>query len=95
MILFGAILLAIVATYFFTSVSRTLLFWAAFIMTRPLGAVVGDFLDKPLKSGGLELSRYSASFSLLAAIVLLVYLSTPENKVTEQQIGRASCRERV
>lgn len=53
MILFGAVLLAIVATYFFTSVSRTLLFWAAFIMTRPLGAVVGDFLDKPLKSGGL------------------------------------------
>ncbi|MBS4688499.1 hypothetical protein J4G63_14755 [Aeromonas sobria] len=85
MILFGAILLAIVATYFFTSVSRTLLFLAAFIMTRPLGAVVGDFLDKPLKSGGLELSRYSASFSLLVAIVLLVYLSTLKNKVTEQQ----------
>lgn len=54
-------------------------------MTRPLGAVVGDFLDKPLKSGGLELSRYSASFSLLVAIVLLVYLSTLKNKVTEQQ----------
>lgn len=85
MILFGAILLAIAATYFFTSVSRTLLFWAAFIMTRPFGAVVGDFLDKPLKIGGLELSRYSASFSLLAAIVLLIYLSTLKNKVTEQQ----------
>lgn len=85
MILFGAILLAIVATYFLTSVSRTLLFWAAFIMTRPLGAVVGDFLDKPLKSGGLELSRYSASFSLLAAIVVLVYLSTLRNRITEPQ----------
>ena len=76
MVLFGGILLAIVATYLLTRVSRTLLFWAAFIITRPLGAVVGDFLDKPLGKGGLELSRYSASATLLAAIALLVYLST-------------------
>jgi uncharacterized membrane-anchored protein len=47
-------------------VSRTLLFWSAFILTRPLGAVVGDFLDKPLSAGGLALSRYSASAALLA-----------------------------
>ncbi|MFB2865630.1 hypothetical protein [Aeromonas sp. MdU4] len=85
MLLFGAILLAIVVTYLLTSMSRTLLFWAAFIMTRPLGAVVGDFLDKPLGSGGLELSRYAASFSLLAAIALLVSLATIKNRIAVQQ----------
>ncbi len=58
----------------------TLLFWAAFILTRPLGAVVGDFLDKPLSKGGLELSRYSASFALLAAIATLVLISTLRNR---------------
>jgi uncharacterized membrane-anchored protein len=66
-------LLAVVAALFFlTRISRTTLFWMAFILTRPLGAVVGDFLDKPVASGGLDLSRYVASGVLLAAIVLLV-----------------------
>ena len=66
-----AVLLALVATaYFWTRVSRTLLFWAAFILTRPLGAVVGDFLDKPLSAGGLALSRYWASVALFAFIVI-------------------------
>jgi len=64
------ILLAVVAAcYFWTKISRTLLFWAAFILTRPLGAVVGDFLDKPHAQGGLSLSRYSASAALAALIV--------------------------
>ena len=63
-----AVLLALVAVdYYRTSLSRTLLFWAAFILTRPLGAVVGDFLDKPLNAGGLALSRYTASAVLLAS----------------------------
>ncbi|MDM5130749.1 hypothetical protein OB962_06995 [Aeromonas piscicola] len=79
-VLFGGMLLAIVATYYLTRASRTLLFWAAFILTRPLGAVVGDFLDKPLSKGGLELSRYSASFTLLAAIAVLVLISTIQHK---------------
>jgi uncharacterized membrane-anchored protein len=72
---FGALLLMLVATYFWTRLSRTFLFWAAFILTRPLGAVVGDFLDKPVSAGGLELSRYSASLTLLAFILtsLLVF----------------------
>jgi uncharacterized membrane-anchored protein len=47
-----------------------MLFWAAFVLTRPLGAVVGDFLDKPIGSGGLALSRYTASAALLAFIVV-------------------------
>lgn len=67
---FGALLALLAIAYYRTSISRTLLFWAAFILTRPLGAVVGDFLDKPVASGGLALSRYSASAVLLAFIVL-------------------------
>src|SRR6266850_4155167 len=63
---FSALLALVVAAYYWTTISRTLLFWAAFILTRPLGAVVGDFLDKPLSAGGLALSRYSASAVLLA-----------------------------
>ena len=54
--------------------SRTVLFWAAFILTRPLGATVGDFLDKPLNAGGLALSRYSASAVLLVFIAACILL---------------------
>ncbi|NBF18246.1 hypothetical protein GV729_23595, partial [Pseudomonas sp. Fl4BN2] len=67
-VVFGALLALIIVAYYWTRVSRTLLFWAAFILTRPLGAVVGDFLDKPHSAGGLALSRYSASAALLAFI---------------------------
>ncbi len=55
-LIFGALLLLILALYRFTRASRTLLFWAAFVLTRPLGAVIGDYLDKPAAAGGLELS---------------------------------------
>ncbi len=61
------------ALYFRTKVSRVFLFWSAFILTRPLGAVLGDFLDKPLESGGLALSRYSATAVLLAFILGCVF----------------------
>lgn len=71
-ILFAALLGIVVAAYYWTSISRTTLFWVAFILTRPLGAVVGDFLDKPFSSGGLELSRYSASAALLVFIVACI-----------------------
>ncbi len=72
-LVFGALLAGIAAAYFRTRVSRTALFWAAFILTRPLGAVVGDFLDKPISQGGLALSRYSASAALLLAIGLFIF----------------------
>ena len=69
-----SIMLAILAIAFYrTKISHTILFWAAFILTRPLGAVVGDFLDKPINKGGLALSRYSASFTLLAVILLFIF----------------------
>jgi len=71
---FGGLLAVIVALYYRTAVSRTLLFWSAFVITRPLGAVVGDFLDKPLSDGGLALSRYSASAALLAFMLTCILL---------------------
>lgn len=75
-VIFGALLALIVAAYRFTRLSRTLLFWAAFILTRPLGAVLGDLLDKPLADGGLALSRYTASAALFAFIAVCLLLST-------------------
>jgi len=68
-LIFGGSLVVMAALYFLTKISRTALFWAAFILTRPLGAVVGDFLDKPVDHGGLALSRYTASAILLVFIV--------------------------
>ena len=73
-LLFVGALAVIWAASRFTSLSRTALFWSAFILTRPLGAVVGDFLDKPIASGGLALSRYSASLTLALIIVAFLWL---------------------
>ena len=70
------LLLAVIAgLYFWTKVSCTILFWAAFILTRPLGAVLGDFLDKPVDHGGLALSRYSATGALLALMLVCIFFS--------------------
>lgn len=73
-IIFGSLLALIALAHYKTKVSSTLLFWLAFILTRPLGAVVGDFLDKPIAKGGLELSRYSASLALIAFIIICLLL---------------------
>jgi uncharacterized membrane-anchored protein len=80
---FAAGLAVIAAAYFRTRVSRTLLFWAAFILTRPLGATLGDLLDKPLSAGGLALSRYAASAVIAALIVAAIFFFP-------QRAGRAS-----
>jgi uncharacterized membrane-anchored protein len=74
-LVFGAALVLIAAAYFFTKVSRAWLFWAAFVMTRPLGATLGDLLTKPHAEGGLEWSRIVSSLVIAAAIVLLVALT--------------------
>jgi uncharacterized membrane-anchored protein len=74
MIIFGGLLATVVLAHYFTQVSKTTLFWAAFILTRPLGAVVGDFLDKPIAKGGLDLSRYSASATLIIIIVACILI---------------------
>ena len=68
-LVFAAALAVVAGAYFYTNVSRTLLFWAAFILTRPLGATVGDLLDKPVANGGLALGRFSASAVLTVLIV--------------------------
>jgi uncharacterized membrane-anchored protein len=73
-LVFAAGLAITTAVYLWTNVSRTVLFWVAFVLTRPLGATVGDFLDKPLDHGGLALSRYTASASLAMVMVLLILL---------------------
>lgn len=82
MTIFSVQLALVVAAYYWTSLSRTLLFWAAFILTRPLGAVLGDFLDKPLSAGGLALSRYSASAVLLVVMMFCVAMS--EQRAAQQ-----------
>jgi len=73
-LIFGGALAVIAALWFWTRLSRTALFWAAFVLTRPLGATLGDFLDKPRAQGGLELSRLYASLALLIFLVLCVVL---------------------
>jgi len=73
-LVFLGMLAVVAALYFWTSISRTALFWAAFILTRPLGATVGDFFDKPHEQGGLAMSRYTASGLLLAAMLVGMYV---------------------
>lgn len=77
-VVFGSLLAVITAMHCLTKVSRTLLFWAAFILTRPLGAVVGDFLDKPISHGGLALSRFAASATLLGLILISIWVFSPK-----------------
>lgn len=76
-LVFGALLAVVAGLYFWTRVNRVLLFWAAFILTRPLGATVGDFLDKPVDHGGLAFSRPLAS-AVLAAVIVVLILVLPQ-----------------
>lgn len=73
-LIFGAALLVVAVLYAATRLSRTALFWVAFVLTRPLGATVGDFLDKPVAQGGLEMSRLYASLALLAFMSVCIVL---------------------
>lgn len=79
--IFAGALTIVAAAYFFTKVSHTLLFWAAFILTRPLGATLGDLLTKPLENGGLNLSRISSSLVIAIFMVFCILL-------TSQRAGR-------
>lgn len=87
-LVFGAALAFLATLYFTTSVSRVALFWAAFILTRPLGATIGDFLDKPIAKGGLEFSRPLASGALAVVIVMLIFL-VPQRPGTHPEHARA------
>src|ERR1043165_2136032 len=81
---FGAALALVAAAYFWTRLSHVLLFWAAFILSRPLGATLGDFLDKPLAQGGLNLSRPIASAVLLGFVIAMI-LFTPQRAATRAE----------
>jgi uncharacterized membrane-anchored protein len=87
-LVFGAALAILAALYFWTGLSRVFLFWAAFILTRPLGATVGDFLDKPVNDGGLALSRPLASAAIFALIVICLLL-IPQRAGTHPQSSAA------
>ena len=76
-LVFGAVLAVVAALYYWTRISHVLLFWAAFILTRPLGATIGDYLDKPVAAGGLNVSRPLAS-ALLAAVIVVCILVFPQ-----------------
>ena len=84
--IFGGLLALIALAYYRTAINHVALFWAAFVLTRPLGAVVGDFLDKPVAKGGLELSRVGASLVLaitIAALILLFKQRPASSNVSE------------
>ena len=81
-IVFSALLLVVALAWWRTHISRTVLFWAAFVLTRPVGAVVGDLLDKPLEQGGLALSRYAASATLLVLMGIAI-LVLPQRAAQE------------
>jgi len=87
-VVFAAGLAVAAALYYWTDVSRVLLFWAAFILTRPLGATLGDFLDKPLNHGGLALSRPMAS-AIIAAIMISSILLLPQRAGSHPVESRA------
>ncbi len=76
-LIFSAALVVVALLYYKTKVSPVLLFWVAFILTRPLGATVGDFIDKPIEHGGLAIDRFTAS-GLLAALMIAIILIFPQ-----------------
>ena len=89
-LIFGARLAVVVALYLWTRTSRTVLFWAAFVLTRPLGATLGDLLDKPVGSGGMDLSRFYASLILLTFILVCIWLIPQRAAARGQAERRAS-----
>lgn len=81
---FVSMMLIVVAMYYWTSISRSILFWIAFILTRPLGAVFGDYLDKPVEDGGLEMNRYVLTAVLLVSIILAIIIF-PQRPATAEE----------
>ena len=93
-LVFGAGLMVVAVLYFRSRVSHTLLFWLAFVLTRPLGATLGDLLDKPVSAGGLDLSRLYASLVLLAFIAACIWFihSARPQPATRRRDRFAGCR---
>jgi len=87
-LVFGAALAVVAAAYFRTRISHVLLFWTAFILTRPLGATIGDYFDKPIAKGGLNVSRPLAS-AVIGAVILVCILVIPQRAGTHPETARA------
>ena len=81
-LIFGASIVVIGGLYLFTKISRPILFWSAFILTRPLGATIGDIITKPQNAGGLNMSRPVASLVILVAMIPLVYFFSKDPEPT-------------
>jgi len=79
-LVFAGVLALIALAYFYSNVSRTLLFWAAFILTRPLGATLGDLLTKPRDAGGLDLGTINSSAIMAVCIVVLILITYPKSE---------------
>ncbi|HTW34695.1 MAG TPA: hypothetical protein VMD53_08755 [Rhizomicrobium sp.] len=79
-LIFGAVLVVIAAAYFFTRINRTFLFWSAFILTRPLGATLGDTLTKPVHDGGLNLDRIMASLVITAFMIVCILFTRQQSE---------------
>lgn len=92
-VIFGVLALMLLAKYF-TPVSNTLLFWIAFVLTRPLGATVGDFFTKPLAKGGLDLGTLQASIVLVALLALLVAFTTRKQRRSRREEAEPAAQER-
>jgi uncharacterized membrane-anchored protein len=87
-LVFGAALAVVAAAYFWTRISHVLLFWTAFILTRPLGATIGDYFDKPIAQGGLNVSRPLAS-AIIGAVILVCILVIPQRAGTHPGAAEA------
>jgi uncharacterized membrane-anchored protein len=79
-LIFAGLIALVGAAYFFTRIPRSVLFWAAYILTRPLGATLGDTLTKPHEQGGLALGRFASSLSMIAAMVVVILLTSQRKR---------------
>ncbi|MDQ6888568.1 MAG: hypothetical protein M3068_14965 [Gemmatimonadota bacterium] len=84
-LVFASLIAIVAALHFFTSLPKTILFWAAYVLTRPLGATLGDTLTKPHADGGLNLSRITSSLVMVAAMVVLVAVTSLRNRPSALQ----------
>lgn len=85
-LIFSGMLLLLIAAYYFADISPTLLFWAAFILTRPLGATLGDMLTKPHDHGGLDLSRFSSSAVIALFMIICIFVASKKQKTSKQMV---------
>lgn len=90
-LIFAGLIALVAALYFFTNISKGVLFWAAYILTRPLGATVGDTLTKPFADGGLDLSRIASSLVILGVMIVMIFFTYKNYKKTGDSFPVPTC----